>query len=477
MGVKTRVQYIESLKTAKPDVYIAGEYVQNVVNNPFFRTSINHLGMGYDWANMAENESELTFHSPLIEEKVSFWTHLRQSTAELKQMVETIKRFSAQHVCTMCMGIGLCVIWATTYEIDQDKGTEYHKRFKNFYKKIQKDDLRFALGVMDPKGDRSLSPSQQEDPDMYLRIVKQLKDGIVVNGAKMHTTSAPCMHYFLATPCRVLSEKDKEYAVSFAVPIDTDGITFITRPAAGPVKGKEFESPVSSKIGFVECLSVFDNVFIPWENVFMCGEWNYTENLIKYFSSYVRMAKCTCVSARTDLITGIAALAAKSNGIEKASHVKHKLNDMIISSNIGWGCALGSVYESRMHPSGIPIPDISISNSGLYQTRLRFVEFLGTLQELAGGIVTTMPIENEYVNEKTKPLMEKYLKGKEGVSVEDRIKIMYLIQEFTASNFSGYLMSSAICAGGTPETNRVEVFRNYDLKEMVKYAKALCNID
>jgi 4-hydroxybutyryl-CoA dehydratase/vinylacetyl-CoA-Delta-isomerase len=476
MGIKTRSEYIESLRQYRPLVYIAGEAVRNVVDNPYFRTGINHMGMGYDWANEPENKDIITFWSPLVNERVSYWTHLRQTPEELSQMIDVIKKFSARHVCTMCMGIGLCVLWAATYEIDRDKGTDYHARFRNFYHHIQKDDLRFALGVMDPKGDRSLTPGRQTDPDLHLRIIEKRKDGIVVRGAKMHTTSAPCTHYFLAAPCRVLTEEDQDYAVAFAIPIDTKGLTFVTRPAAGPLSKKELESPVSQEIGFVECLSVFENVFVPWENVFMCGEWQYTDNLIQYFSSYVRMAKGTCVSARTDLLAGVAALIADYNGIAKASHVRSKLNDMIISSEIGWGCALGAVTRSVMHPSGIPIPDISIANAGLYHTRLRFVEFMGVLQEIAGGIVTTMPLETEYLNEATRGFMEKYLKGRGDVPTEDRLKALYLIQELTASHFSGYLMSSTLCAGGTPETNRVEVFRNYNLEEKVEYAKALCKI-
>lgn len=190
----------------------------------------------------------------------------------------------------------------------------------------------------------------------------------------------------------------------------------------------------------------------------------------------VRVCKGTCTSARTDILAGAAALIADYNGTAKASHIRSKITDMMMSSEIGWGCALASVVKSTMHPSGIPIPDGSISNAGLYHSRLRFIEFLGTLQEIAGGIVTTMPGETEYKNKETKGYIEKYLKGRSDISTEDRMKLLYFIQDLTASRFSGYLMGSAICAGGTPETNRVEVFRNYNLLEKINNVKALCNI-
>jgi len=476
MGIKSSLEYLESLKKLKPEVYIGGEKIDHVLTSKYFKTPLEEMCKFYDWASDPDKETDFAFWSPLINDKVSFWTHLRETPDDVKKLIETLKKNNARHFCSMCMITVLNVLWAVTYDIDQAKGTKYHENLRNFFRELQTDDLRYCLGVMDPKGDRSLPPSLQADPDLYLRVVERNEKGIIVNGAKMHTSDAPITHYIFTCPSGVLREADKDYAVSFAVPVDTKGIKFITRPAPGTLAEREFESPVSSHIGFVECLTIFDNVFVPWDRVFMCGEWEFTDNLIRYFSPYVRICKGTCTSARTDILAGTAALIADYNGTAKASHVRGKITDMMISSEIGWGCALASVASSKMHPSGIPIPDNSISNAGLYHSRLRFIEFLGMLQDIAGGIVTTMPGETEYKNPETKGYMEKYLKGRKDIPTEDRLKLLYFIQDLTASRFSGYLIGSAICAGGTPETNRVEVWRNYDLLEKVKNVKALCNI-
>ena len=299
MAVKTREEYLKSLQPLRPQVYVAGEKITSVLDSPYFRTSLNHMGMSYDWANDPNYAGLMRHWSSLVEEEVSFWTHVRLSQEELAQMIKAIKTFSARYFCTMCMGIGLSTLWATTYEIDQARGTNYHQRLKAFYTKLQRQDLRFALGIMDPKGDRSLSPSRQPDPDLHLRIIRRTSDGIVVRGAKMHTTNAPCTHLFFAAPCRALREEDADYAVAFVVPIDTKGLYLITRPAAGPLEPRP-ESPVSGEIGFVESLSVFDDVFVPWERVFMCGEWEFSERFIHYFSAYARLAKCVCLSARIE---------------------------------------------------------------------------------------------------------------------------------------------------------------------------------
>lgn len=476
MAIKTRQEYIESLKNVKPNVYIAGKKIENTLESPYLKTTLNNMALGYDWANDPQYENLVTNISPFTGEKVSFWTHIRKDPDDLGQLVRAINTFSSKYLCTMCMSMGLGSLWAATWDMDQAKGTEYHQRFKKFYAELQKNDLRFVLGVMDPKGDRTLSPSKQPDPDLFLRVVEKRQDGIIVNGAKMHTTSAPVAHYFVASPSRVLGPEDEAYALAFACPTDTKGITFITRPAHGPLENHDYESPIGCKIGFVESLTVFDNVFIPWERVFMCGEWDFTEPFINYFSSYVRLAKGTCVAARTEMLAGITALAAEYNGVAKAAHIRNKVTDMIIDAKIGYGCATAAAKLAQIHPSGICFPDILTGNAGLYHTRLKYVQHLGTMQEIAGGIVTTMPTEADFKDSEIGPLVKKYMQGKAGTSAEERYRLMHLIQDMTASRLTGYLMSSALCAGGTPETNKVEVFRSYDLKERVENAKVLANI-
>jgi aromatic ring hydroxylase len=444
------------------------------VENPYFRTNLEAIGVTYELQNHPKWKDKFRKWSPLIEEEVSWWTYLPQNREDLSQMVRDVNMISGRKFCTLCMEPSIYApTWAITYEIDKAKGTDYHNRFKNFMKYYQKNDLRFSIAVMDPKGDRSLRPSEQQDPDMHLMIVKKTKDGIVVKGCKSQVSDAPCVQLIFVIPCRDFRENEKEYAVSFITPSDTKGITYITRPAAGPLEKRKISNPVSSSFGHTESMAFFDDVFVPWENVFMCGEWEFTGKLVNYFANYQRGFKCSCTAGRTDIFVGAAALVAQYNGVEKASHVRSKLTDMMIASNIGYGCALSSMAEATDHPSGIQIPHVGLANAGFYQTRLSLQKFLGTLMELSGGVITTMPIEPDLIAAKTKDIIEKYLKGKSSVPAIDRIKALSLSQDLTASQFTGYLMSSIVCAAGTPETNRVEVFRTYDIKKKMEIAKAL----
>lgn len=481
MGIRTAGQYKEALRRLNPNIYVAGKKQENVVDNDCFQISLKEACKQFDWANDPETREEFTEWSDLINDNVTFWTALRKTPEDLFKMADVTKKFNGKEFCTFCQGAGPGTLYALTWEIDQARGTKYHQRYLDALKDCQVNDKRGCIGIMDAKGDRSKGPSQQSDPDLYVRVVDKTADGIYVHGAKTHTSNAPLAEFVIVTPCGVLAEEDKDYALAFMVPVDAPGLTFITRPAPGfldhRLGPKEMEAPVSSSIGFTESVTIFDNVFVPWEHVFMCGEWEFTDSYIRYFSASARLSKLICSSSRTDIVAGAAALMAEYNGVSRASHIKNKLIDMMIASEIGWGCALGAISKSAMHPSGLPVPDLSIANAGLYHCRLRLVEFLAVLQEIAGGLVTTMPLEADYRNETLRPLIDKYLQGKDGIKTEDRLKLLYFINDLTASRFCGYMISSALVAGGTPETNRLDVARSYDLGGRIDNIKKWCRID
>jgi 4-hydroxybutyryl-CoA dehydratase/vinylacetyl-CoA-Delta-isomerase len=464
MAVKTREEYIESIRKQKPKVYVNGEKVENVVESPHFRTTLNHMAMTYDWANDPRYKDLVTFESPLINERCSIWTCFPD---DLEQALQVYKTLCSRYLCWICLA-GVAPL-GVTYELEKETGIPYHQREVAHMKRLQHDDVRCCAGLTDPKGDRALNPSQQSDPDLYLRVVEKLSDGIIVRGAKAHTTNAPCANWINVAPSRVLGEEDKDYAISFSIPVDTPGITYICRPAAGPLEPTR-DNPISSYMNDIDCISIFDDVFVPWENVFLCGEWQYTTGRVQNFAAQARFRKCACTSARLDLVTGVAALIAEYNGIGKASHVRSKLTDMMIASQIGYGSALAA---ARLVAKGDYRAATGVANAGCYHLRLKLYEALGTLMELAGGFSTTLPLEADFQNSETRACIEKFLKGKTGVPTQDRFRAFQLVHDLTASEYSGYLRSSILCSMGPPETQRVEVYRSYDLKERMEIAKAL----
>jgi len=275
MAVLTEKEYRETLKSFSPEVYIRGERVEKVWEHPLLRQTLNHAAAGCELAADPNNCGTYSVHSPLVNEYVSrIGHHIQTSLEDLTVKARLTREVSGRRICAQCMSNMLSVTWAMIHDIDQAHGTDYFPRYREFVKHLQRNGYVIAWGMMDPKGDRSLPPSKQKRPT-DLRILERRPDGVVVMGAKLHTTYGAAAHEVVAVPCRALGEDDRDFAVSFAVPIDTKGVKLIARPSPGPSREGGMESPLSSRFIGVECLTVFDDVFVPEERIFMCGEWDH----------------------------------------------------------------------------------------------------------------------------------------------------------------------------------------------------------
>ncbi|MCP3923482.1 MAG: hypothetical protein GY714_12960 [Desulfobacterales bacterium] len=470
--------YIESLKRINPEVYIRGKKVEKIYEHPMFRQTINHISAGYELAHDPLYKEQAVVFSEISNEEIPrLQMHIQKTKDDLIKKAILTREISSQRICSGCMSNMLSVTYAMIHDIDSMHGTDYFPRFENFIKRIQKNGELIAWGMMDPKGDRKLPPSKQPE-STDLKIVARKKDGIVVNGVKLHTTFAPCAHHVVAVPCRALSEDDKDFAVSFAVPIDTPGIKMIARPSPGPSHEVSIESPLSSKFLGVEAMTIFDNVFIPEENIFMCGQWDIAANLPFYFASLHRQSKCACSAGHADLFAGTAALCAEVNGLgTEVSHIRNKITDMIMSAETAFGCSLGSVETGFTHPSGVYFPNAVIANSGLNSIRSSIGTHISHLHDIAGGLIATMPTEADYNNPKLKKYIESALKGSSKYTTEERFRALNLAQDLAASRLTGTILGFTINAAGSPETNRVVVNRLYDLKKRVDISKQIASIE
>ena len=446
-------------------------------DHPLLRQTVNHIRSGYDRAADPANKGKYAVRSPLTGEDVPrIQLHIQTSMDDVLIKARLTREISSCQICSGCMSNMLSVTWAMIHDVDQAHGTDFHPRFRDFVAGLQKGGKVIAWGMMDPKGNRKLRPHQQ-DPPTDLRVVEQKPDGIVVSGAKVHTTFGPAAHEFVAVPCRALGPEDKDFAVSFAVPIDAPGLKLIARPSPGPARQTEMESPLSSKFLGVEAMSIFDNVFVPWERVFMCGQWQQAGNLPLYFASLHRQSKCACSAGHADLFAGAAALVARANGLsENSGHIREKITDMIMAAETAFGCAMGAAVEGQIHPSGVFMPNASIANCGLNHIRSTLGDHLAALQDIGGGLVTTMPTEADWQNPALRPYIERHLAAGPGYSTEDRLRALNLCQDLAASRLTGTILGFTVNAAGSPETNRLVARVMYDLESRINMAKDLAGI-
>ena len=476
MAVKTIQQYYDSIQQVHPTAYILGEKVENVHEHPLIRQMIAGVAQTYALAADPEGKKHLVAQSNLIGEEVSRFVKFYEGPEDLLAKVRMLK-FLTQRIgtCFMrCTGMdAMNAVGIETYNCDQKYGTSYYQRLVNFVKNMQQNDFTVVSGVTDVKGDRSKRPSQQADPDMYLRIVDKDNKGIVVRGAKIHQTGSLCAHWALIVPTRTMQESDKDYAVCFAVPVDTEGLVHVY--GRGTLEARALQDCDLGNIKYSKFapMLIFKDVFVPWEQVFLGGEYEYAGPMVINFGNYHRHSHGGCKCGVGDVIIGAAALSADYNGLPGVSHINNKLAEMLKTTEAIYGCSIAASVEAKPTPSGIYMVDPVLSNTSKLYEGKELQEAIRMMIEIAGGMVADVPSDKDFENPEIGPLLQKYLKGAENVSTEDRVRLFRLIEKLA---FESRDIVSNIHGAGSPETHRMTILRNSNIEEKKKLAKRLAGI-
>ena len=481
MSLMTPEQYEESLRKLKLKVYLMGKQVASPVDDPIIRPSMNSVKMTYALAQQPEYQDLMTATSHLTGNKINRFAHLHRSSEDLVKKVK-MQRLLGQMTgaCFQrCVGMdAINAVDSVTYEMDQKLGTEYHKRFEKFLRMVQDEDLTVDGAMTDPKGDRGLSPSKQADPDLYVRVVEKKADGIVVRGAKAHQTGAVNSHWILAMPTIAMGKDDVDYAVSFAAPADAEGVFYIYgRQSCDTRKLEDSEIDVGNKsFGGHEALMIFENVFIPWENVFMCGEYEFSGLLVERFAGYHRQSYGGCKVGVGDVLIGATALAAEYNGADKASHVKDKIIEMTHLNETLYACGIACSAEGQKTASGTYLINLLLANV-CKQNVTRFpYEIARIAEDIAGGLMVTMPSEKDLKDPKIGKYVTKYLSGVRTVPPEHRLRVLRLIENLTLGTAAVGYRTESMHGAGSPQAQRIMIQRQGNLEHKKELAKRLAGI-
>jgi 4-hydroxybutyryl-CoA dehydratase/vinylacetyl-CoA-Delta-isomerase len=481
MPMKTPEQYEESLRKLNLKVYLLGEQVENPVDHPIIRPSMNSVKMTYALAQDPEHGDLMTATSHLTGHKINRFCHIHRSTDDLIRKVK-MQRLMGQKTgaCFQrCVGMdAINAVDSVTFEMDQKLGTQYHERFNKFLLRMQEKDWTVDGAMTDPKGDRSLSPGRQADPDLYTRVVERRKDGIVVRGAKAHQTGAVNSHWILVMPTMTMTKEDSDYALSFAAPADAEGIFYIYgRQSCDTRKLEGGQIDVGNReFGGHEALMIFDNLFVPWENLFMCGESEFSGALVERFAGYHRQSYGGCKVGVGDVLIGAAALAADYNGAAKASHVKDKLIEMMHLNETLYACGIACSAEGRRTASGNYLIDLLLANV-CKQNVTRFpYEIARLAEDIAGGLMVTMPSEKDLRHPEIGKWVEKYLRGVASAPTEDRCRILRLIENITLGTAAVGYRTESMHGAGSPQAQRVMISRQGNLEHKKKLAKEIAGI-
>lgn len=482
MALMTGKEYIESMRKLNLKVYMFGKIVENPVDNPIIRPSLNSVAATYDLAHDPEYEDLATATSHLTGKKVNRFCHIHQSTEDLIKKIK-MQRLLGQKTASCfqrCVGMdAFNALYSTTYEMDAEYGTDYFERFKKYLLMCQENDWTVDGAMTDPKGDRGLAPSKQPDPDLYVHITEVREDGIVVRGAKTHQTGSLNSHEHLVMPTIAMTEEDKDYAVCFAVPSDAEGVFMILGRQSCDTRKLEEGADIdlgNRNFGGHEALVIFDNVFVPNERIFMCKEWKYAGMLVERFAGYHRQSYA-CKTGVGDVLIGAAALAADYNGAAKASHIKDKIIEMQHLNETMWACSVACSAEGFATDSGAYLIDLLLANV-CKQNVTRFpYEIARLAEDIAGGIMVTMPSEQDFRGEFTGPWVKKFLRGKVGTSTENRMRVLRLIENLSLGTAAVGYRTESMHGAGSPQAQRIMIARQGNLEAKKEMARKIAHVD
>ncbi len=478
MSIKTREDYLAALRAMRPNIYKFGELIEDVTTHPATRRTVESHARNYDAANDPELAEMYTTTSIFTGEPILRWNSMMQDAeALIGNMTMKRQNYRRTGSCTgaVCVGWNAQnVMWAITQEIDAEFGTDYQTRLKNWILHAQDKGLTVAGALTDAKGDRSLKPSQQEDPFTNVRITEVRDDGIVISGAKLMICGTAASQEIFLLPGGVYREEDKDFAVACVVPRDSEGLTIVE--TTHPSDRRELEETADIEVpdtGITQAYLLFEDCFVPNERVFMAGEVAYTLKLIQFFTGNYRACIGACVSGQGDVMIGAAILMARANGLS-ARTFRDKLTEMAINNQITYGLGVGACALGFQHPSGSFFADLHTANVNKVMVATLPYEVKRLTQEIGGGIVETgcMPSYKDFSNPDYGHLVQRAIKAG-APSAEARFKAARLSEWLTV----GAGIPGCMHGGGSPDGARLTIRATTPTEEYVDYARKIMGIE
>ncbi|HYM39858.1 MAG TPA: 4-hydroxyphenylacetate 3-hydroxylase N-terminal domain-containing protein [Thermoplasmata archaeon] len=476
MPLKTKERYLESMRDLHADVTMLGKRVPDVTKNGFTRLALEGIGAIYDLARDPRYRDSMIRREG--REPFNVYCSVHRSREDLVNRVR-VARFLCQRtgVCTAsrcCGWDAINALWHTTFEMDARNRSDYHRRLQRYVAKVRREDLTIAGALTDPKGVRSLKPKHQPDPDVYLRVVEEDRDGIVIRGAKSMIGGAVGSHEILVQPGAAFSEAEREHAVAAAVPLNADGVVQVVDRQMGDERKLEdgFDKG-NVRFGSSESLVIFDDVFVPRDRVFMCGEYDFTGDAVSKFVLLHRMTLGGCLAGCGDVLTGAAALLAEYNGLTR--QLTDRFVEMTYLAESLYAQALGAAYQGQETPSGAWFPDPLLANvTKTSVTRLPY-EIQRLAEDVGGGMVSCMPSERDLRGDRVGDLVDKYYRGLRDVSAEKRLRAARLIESMVFG--PGKLSTLCMHGGGSPAAASLGIRQLADLERKKELARRLAGIE
>ena len=445
-------QYKESLRDGRR-MFVNGETIEDVTTHRLFKDAVEIAGHDYDrYWDPAPGACGPYFTIPTTPQELRDQEELQHSWS--------FPTVSTVHALLMLM---------TAASRMRDDYPVYADRVMAFYEEAKAGDIRCVQTITDAKGHRGLSPSQQDDPDLYLRIIERRPDGIVINGAKLHISSAAIAHELIVMPTKRMKKGEEQWAVACAVPMNAPGVSIINTSFSPREDIDPRYYPFSQRKVMNEGFVVFDEVFVPNERVFLAGEVEHSATFAHSLGLWERLGSVRHYIDIADTLVGLAQLISEANGTDRIPHIKDKIGEMVVYASLIRGCYEAAIATAGYTPEGWISPDELYTNSAKYYAAGEFSKMVRHLHDISGGSVLTVPNLNDLENPDSGKYLEKYMRTMPGVDAEYRMRLFHAIRDYTADAFGGWQLVTTLQGGGGLYAQQIVAKKNYDMQ----HAKAL----
>jgi 4-hydroxybutyryl-CoA dehydratase/vinylacetyl-CoA-Delta-isomerase len=467
-------EYRASLRACRPNVFVNGRRVESVADDPLLAPGVAAIGLTYDLALKPELRPIMRATQHTTGKAVHRFSHINTTTGDLLAKLEAVRLVCQETGCAQryLTQDALNAIWQATWRLDQDEGTACHPRLLDYLHQVQDRDLTCAAAMTDAKGDRSLRPHEQSNPDSHVRIVERNAGGIVISGTKAIVTGAPYVHELLVMPGRNMTEADADFALCCAVPVDADGVTIVARPAGRP---GEAAAKFSGRYGQSTGVVLFERVAVPWERVFLAGEWRHAGLFTHIYATHHRH---TCIAARAgfgDLLIGAGALMCEANGLDPydTHHLREAMVELIKIVEGFYACGVAASVYGVADGSCAVQPEPVFSNIGKLLLATQIYDMHRLAHQVSGGLVVALPGPDEDHNPATAARLAEVLRGRADIAYDKRIEVARLLEDLTASNTGGWYSVISLHGGGSPEAMKQEIMRSYPVGSRVDLVERL----
>lgn len=433
----TGQEYLDSLMDDR-EVYIYGERVKNITEHPAFRNSSRMLARMYDALHDPEKKDTLTTPT-----EWGGYTHrfFRAANSVEEQVASRDAIAEWQRISWGWMGRSPdykgCFLGTLGANAEFYRGFEDNAR--NWYRKAQEKTWYVNHAIMNPPVDRGAGPDAGKD--VFVRVNKEADGGIYVSGAKVVATGSALTHYTFIGHVGQVAIQDPAFSPVFIMPTNAPGVKLIARSSneyRASVTGSPFDYPLSSRLDENDAILVMDNVFIPWEDVFIYNDLDQA-NAYNIHSGYLERASmhgCTRFAVKLDFLVGMLSHALDVTGAGNFHGVMSQFGEVIAWRNTFWALSDAMAKSARPWKNGMIQPDPQHAGAYRVMNQLAMPKIKNIIEQVvASGLIYLNSSADDFKTPEIRQYLDTYLRGSNGIDAERRVKVMKMLWDSIGTEF------------------------------------------